>query len=189
VSRSPSTAGAWLFPALVAGQAALRLVELGVSARNERRTSGERAAASRYPLMVAAHCALFAAPLIEVRLRRRTRFDARWAGLLVATNALRWWVIATLGRRWNTRAIVPGDLTPATDGPYRFVRHPNYIAVALEFLSLPMAGGATISALALSLLDAAILFDRIREEERLLSRNQAWRRAFARRARLIPGIF
>lgn len=178
-----------LFAALVAAQAVLRLVELGVSARNERRTSGRPAAASRYPLMVAAHCALFAAPLVEVRLRRRMRFDARWAGLLLATNALRWWVIVTLGRRWNTRAIVPGDLTPATHGPYRFVRHPNYLAVALEFLSLPLAGGATVSALVLGILDAAILFDRIREEERLLSRSPAWRRAFARRARLIPGIF
>lgn len=178
-----------LFPALVVAQAALRLIELAVSARNERATTGERAAGSRYPLMIAAHVALFAAPLIEVRLRRRTRFDARWAGVLVATNALRWWVIVTLGRRWNTPAIVPGDLEPVTGGPYRFVRHPNYVAVALEFLSLPLAGGATVSALALCLVDAALLFDRIRAEERLLNRNRAWRRAFARRARLIPGIF
>src|SRR5205807_4971259 len=120
--------------------------------------------------MIAAHIALFTLPLVEVtRLRRRPRAPLAWVGLLGAAAALRWWSIRSLGQSWNVRALVPRDLRPVTGGPYRFVRHPNYLAVALEFLALPLAGGATWCAVGLSLLNAAVLGDRIRAEERLLA--------------------
>jgi methyltransferase len=140
--------------------------------------------------MVALHVALFAAPLCELAAsRRRPRAPLLWVGALVGATALRWWSIRTLGAAWNVRAVVPADLRPVTSGPYRFVRHPNYVAVALEFVALPMAGGAWVSALVLSSLNALVLGDRIREEERLLARVPGYEEAFRGRARFVPWVF
>lgn len=150
---------------------------------------GSRAAARTYPLMVAAHAGLCTLPLVEAAVRRRRpRAPALWVGVLAAATALRWWSIASLGPSWNVRAVVPDDLRPVSRGPYRFVRHPNYLAVALEFAALPLAGGAVWSAVGLSLLDALVLFDRIREEERLLMAVPGYEEAFRGKARLIPGL-
>lgn len=173
---------------VVAACAALRLAELGISARNRRAAGGTPAGGrAAFAVMTACHVALFVAPPIEIALRRR-RPSPAWLGVLAASTALRWWVIASLGRTWNVHAVVPARLRPVTTGPYRFVRHPNYVAVAAEMLSLPMAGGAWMSALLLTAVDAAVLAVRVRDEERLLRRSRAWRRAFRRRARFIPGI-
>lgn len=180
---------AW-YVGLTALVGAQRLRELALSRRNERGVRGSRAAARTYPLMVAAHAGLCTLPLVEVALRRRRpRAPALWLGLLGAATALRWWSIGTLGASWNVRAVVPSDLRPVARGPYRFVRHPNYLAVALEFVALPLAGGATWSAVGLSVLDALVLADRIREEERLLGEVPGYEEAFAGRARLVPGVF
>lgn len=168
---------------------AQRLRELALSRRNERARRGPRAAARTYPLMVAAHVGLCTLPLVEAAVRgRRSRAPALWLGVLGAATALRWWSISALGASWNVRAAVAPDLRPVTAGPYRFVRHPNYLAVALEFAALPLAGGATWSALALSLLDGLVLADRIRDEERLLAAVPGYEAAFRGRARLIPGL-
>lgn len=139
--------------------------------------------------MVAAHVGLCTLPLVEVSvLHRRSRAPLIWVAMLGAATALRWWSIRSLGIEWNVRAEVPDDLHPVTGGPYRFVRHPNYVAVALEFVALPMAGGAAWSALGLSLVNAAVLWDRIRAEERLLAEVPSYARAFNGRARFIPGV-
>ena len=175
---------------LVAAVGAQRVRELALSRRNERRVvRGSRAAARSYPLMVAAHVGLCTLPLVEVAARRRPpRARLPWVGLLAAATALRWWSIRTLGARWNVRAVVPADLRPARSGPYRLIRHPNYLAVALEFAALPLAGGAVWSALGLSLLNAVVLADRIRAEERLLAAVPGYEDEFRGRARLIPGL-
>lgn len=180
---------AW-YLAVVAAEGLQRLGELRLSRRNERGLRAPQAASRTYPLMVALHVGLFLLPPVEVALvGRRPRRPGLWLSVLGGAVALRWWTIATLGRRWNVRALVPGDLRPATGGPYRFIRHPNYLAVILEMAALPMAGGAWLSALALSLLNGAVLFHRIREEERLLARVPGYGRALGRRARFIPGVF
>ncbi len=168
---------------------AQRLRELALSRGHERGLRGRRAAARSYPLMVAAHVGLCALPLVEVAVRRRRpRAPLLWAGVLAGATALRWWSIRSLGRSWNVRALVPDDLRPVTAGPYRFLRHPNYLAVGLEFLALPLAGGATWSAVGLSLLDAAVLYDRIRDEDRLLAEVPGYEEAFRGRARVLPGV-
>lgn len=180
---------AW-YPAVVGLLAAQRLAELAISRRNESRVRGARAAAASYPLMVAAHAGLLTLPLLEVAaFRRRPRAPLLWLGLLAAAAGLRRWSISTLGESWNTRAVVPADLKPVVSGPYRWIRHPNYLAVVIEFVALPMAAGAWLSALGLSALNAAVLFDRIRAEERLLSAVPGYEDAFRGRSRLIPGIF
>lgn len=179
------------YVALVAAEGAQRLRELSLSARHERATDRGRVAAARsYPLMVALHGALFAAPLIEVAaLGRRPRVPLAWVGLLAAATGLRWWSIRSLGPAWNVRAIVPDDLRPVVRGPYRWVRHPNYVAVALEVWALPMAGGAWISAVVLSGLNGLVLWHRIRAEERLLAAIPGYQPALGGKARFVPGLF
>ena len=86
-------------------------------------------------------------------------------------------------------ARVADDLEPVTRGPYRFLRHPNYLALLIEFVALPMAGGAWLSALGLSAVNGAALGLRIRAEEAQLERSDAYRKAFRGKARLIPGVF
>jgi methyltransferase len=179
------------FVGLTAVMAAQRLGELALSRRRERELVGGRQAAARsYPLMVAVHTALLTLPVVEVAaLRRRPRAPLVWVGVLGAATLLRRWSIRTLGASWNARAVVPSDLRPVAEGPYRLVRHPNYVAVALEFLALPLAGGAWLSALGLSALNALVLFDRIREEERLLATVPGYEQTLGGKARFIPGIF
>jgi len=183
---------AW-YVALVAGFGAQRLRELAISRRHERALRGRRArqaARGRYPLIVAAHLGLCTLPLLEAAVRgRRSRAPLLWIGVLAGAGALRWWSIRTLGESWNGRAIVPEDLRPVSAGPYRLVRHPNYLAVAAEFLALPLAGGAGWSALGLSAVNALLLADRIAAEERLLASVPGYEEAFRGRARLIPGLF
>ena len=179
------------YPWLLGLEGFARLGELLLSRRREQRAGpGPRAAARTYPLMVALNVALFAAPLAERAVaRRRPRAPLLWTGVLAGATALRWWSIGTLGDAWNVRAAVPAELRPVTGGPYRYVRHPNYVAVALEFLALPLAGGAWVSALALSALNGLVLWDRIRDEERLLAAVPGYEEAFRGRARFIPGLF
>ena len=89
--------------------------------------------------------------------------------LVVASQALRWWCIATLGPRWNTRVIVVPGMAPVTSGPYRFLRHPNYVAVVVEGIALPLVHAAWITALVFTVLNAALLVVRIRVEDAALA--------------------
>ncbi len=175
---------------LLAAEGLQRLRELRISAAREAAVTGRQAARARYPLMVALHVALFALPPLEIAAcRRQPRGAPGWAAVLAAATGLRWWSISSLGPWWNVRAVVPDGLDPVTAGPYRHIRHPNYVAVALEFLALPMAGGAWLSALGLSALNAVLLWDRVRAEERLLAAVPGYEAAFKGRARFIPGLF
>ena len=89
--------------------------------------------------------------------------------LVLASQALRWWCIATLGRRWNTRVIVVPGLAQVTRGPYRLLRHPNYVAVVVEGVALPLVHAAWITALVFTLANAGLLAIRIRCEDRALA--------------------
>ncbi|MBV8139213.1 MAG: hypothetical protein JO121_26825, partial [Deltaproteobacteria bacterium] len=99
---------------------------------------------------------------------------------------LRYWVIFTLGSRWNTRIIVWPDAQPVTSGPFRFARHPNYLAVAIEIVAVPLIGGAWITAIVFSLGNAILLMVRIPAEERALG--QPYAGAFAELPRFLPRI-
>lgn len=177
--------------ALVTASGVARVVELRRSARNERALGGDAGpAAGHYRAIVLLHVALHTLPLVEVvALRRRPRLPALWVGLLIGASVLRRWSITSLGDSWNARGAVPESLAVVTTGPYRFVRHPNYVAILTEFVALPLAGGAWLSAVVLSALDGLLLWERVREEERRLLAHPAYRAAFGRRKRFIPGIF
>jgi methyltransferase len=88
--------------------------------------------------------------------------------LAVASQVLRWWCISTLGRRWNTRVIVVPGLAPVASGPYRLMRHPNYVAVVVEGIALPLVHQAWVTAVVFTVLNAVLLTVRIRVEERAL---------------------
>jgi methyltransferase len=174
--------------ALVALLAAQRLAELRHSARNLTRSDdGAPSSPGTYPAMVAAHVALF---VIAGWPRRGRSVPATveciaLAGVAAAVG-LRLGVILTLGESWNVTAHVSPTTRVVTTGPYRWLRHPNYTAVALEFACLPIAVGAVREAVWLSLADAMVLWPRIRAEEALLDRLPGYREAFAGVPRFVP---
>ena len=175
---------------LLALVGAERVRELAISRRNSRSVVGEPSASRSYPAIVAAHIGLLTLPVVEIAWARpKPRARGLWLALLAAATGLRWWSISILGASWNVQAQVSKGFVPITAGPYRYLRHPNYVALIIEFVALPMAGGAWRSALGLSLLNGLALFDRIRAEEAQLNRSAAYRDAFQRKARLIPGLF
>ncbi|WP_327121411.1 isoprenylcysteine carboxyl methyltransferase family protein [Streptomyces sp. NBC_01341] len=164
------------YTALVAAVAAERLAELGLALRNARWSlarGGTEAGRGHYPAMVALHTGLLAACLAETW--RADRAFVPWLGwtmvaVVAAAQGLRWWCIRTLGRRWNTRVIVVPGLPLVTDGPYRLLRHPNYVAVAAEGAALPLVHGAWVTAVLFTVLNAALMAVRIRCEDDALAR-------------------
>jgi len=167
-----------------------RVAELVVSRRNARRAfaaGGVEMGRRAYAVMVVVHALFPLACVGEVLfLKRPFPGTAGFAALVVAlgAQALRWWAVATLGWRWNTRIVVVPDAAPVTGGPYRFLRHPNYLAVVLEMAAVPLIHGAWLTALVFSALNAAFLAVRIPAEERALGRPYA--EAFEGRLRLVP---
>jgi methyltransferase len=89
--------------------------------------------------------------------------------VVLTSQALRWWCIATLGRRWNTRVIVVPGLAPVSGGPYRWLRHPNYVAVVVEGAALPLVHAAWVTAVVFTVLNAFLLRVRIRVEDAALA--------------------
>ena len=182
-----------VFAGLLLATGAMRLVELVVSVRRFRARPDALIGEPRlFPAMALLHAGLVFGPIAEVWWLERPFVPALAVGsvvLLVAATALRIWTLSTIGRAWNVRVVKPQEGAIATGGPYRWIRHPNYLCVILELLALPMLHTAWISALALTLLNGAVLVVRIRTEEAMLMQIDAWREAFASRARLIPGVF
>jgi methyltransferase len=165
---------AW-FTVLVLAVAAERVAELVVSTRNaswSMRRGGVETGRGHYPPMVLLHTGLLAGALVEVWLRRPGFVPALgWLmlALVLASQALRWWCIATLGRRWNTRVIVVPGLPPVAGGPYRWLTHPNYVAVVVEGFALPLVHSAWFTATVFTVLNAALLRVRIRVEDEALA--------------------
>jgi len=162
------------FTVLVALVALERLAELVVSNRNAAWSfarGGRETGQGHYRFMVALHSGFLVAMLVEAWVRRpEVQPTLAWTmlALVVASQALRWWCIATLGRRWNTRVIIVPGLPPVTSGPYRFLSHPNYVAVVVEGLALPLVHAAWITALVFTVANAALLAVRIRVENAAL---------------------
>lgn len=157
--------------ALIGAVALERLIELAVARRNMAwalARGGFEHGRGHYPYMVALHVLLLAGSIAEPALRVEPFDAARFAAgasAVVVAQALRWWTIAALGHRWTTRVIVVPALPLVTGGPFRFLRHPNYLAVALEMAALPLAVGAWITAVACSALNALLMAVRIPCEE------------------------
>ena len=152
-----------------------RLAELVVSKRNAAwsfERGGVESGFSHYPPMVVLHTGLLAGALVEAYVREpHVPAALAWSmlALVVLSQALRWWCITTLGRQWNTRVIVVPGLAPVTSGPYRLMSHPNYVAVVLEGIALPLVHAAWITAVVFTVLNAVLLTVRIRVENAALA--------------------
>jgi methyltransferase len=172
--------------------AAERLVELVLSRRNAARAfarGGVETGQGHFRVMVVFHSLFLGACAVEVLGLARPFPGALGLGALggaLAAQGLRYWAIASLGDRWNTRIIVVPGLPPVTRGPYRYLRHPNYVAVVLELAAVPLVHGAWVTALVFSLGNALLLWVRIRAEEAALGTGYA--QAFAGKPRFIPEV-
>jgi methyltransferase len=153
-----------------------RLAELVLAQRNlawSRARGGIEIGAGHYPVMVALHLALLVGCVVEVAVMQRPFIPALgWPmlALVVAAQGLRWWCITTLGRQWNTRVVVIPGAPRIDGGPYRWISHPNYVAVAIEGLALPLVHSAWVTALAFTTLNAALLSTRVSVENSALAR-------------------
>jgi methyltransferase len=158
----------------VAFVAAQRLLELAFARRNERRAHAKGAVErgrGHYPFIVALHSLWLISTLVEGTLRG-PGLPLYWPvplALFLLAQPLRYWAIFSLGESWNTKILVVPGAKPIRHGPYRYLNHPNYVAVIVEILALPLIFGAWITALVFTALNAALLLVRTREETRALA--------------------
>jgi methyltransferase len=159
---------------VVIGVLLLMLVELQLSYFNERALRARGAVEppdDPYRLMRLAYPGAFVAMGLEGATHALNR-DALVAGLVLlgVAKLLKFWVMATLRDRWTFKVLVPKDAPLVTAGPYRFVNHPNYVAVILELVAVALALSAPVTGLASVLLFAWILLRRMAVEDRALGR-------------------
>lgn len=151
-----------------------RLVELVIAQRNARWSftqGGQEFGRPHYVVMVILHTALLVGCIIEPWALHRLFLP--WLGwpavaMLVLSQGLRWWCIASLGRRWNTRVIVLPHEPLIQRGPYRLMHHPNYVAVVAEGVALPLIHTAWLTALCFTVANTVLLGVRIRVENSVL---------------------
>jgi len=156
--------------AILAAVALQRLLELAWANRNTKRLKAQgavEAGARHYPLIVLLHVSWLGA--IAFFLPRPAVIFALPLALFVLLQFARFWILLTLGPYFTTRIITLPGAKLVRSGPYRFVRHPNYVVVAGEILTLPLAFGEPVIAIVFSLANAALLAWRIRVEETALA--------------------
>jgi methyltransferase len=175
--------------ALIAGE---RVFELFLSQRNARRAFARGAVEVKqrhYPLMVAFHSLFLISCAAESLLSQRNFLPVvAWGALgsAILAQALRYAAVWTLGDRWNTKIIVQPGEQPVATSLYRWIRHPNYLAIVVEIVAIPMIRGAWITALVFSVGNLPLLAVRISVEERALGETYA--KAFASHPRFIPKL-
>ncbi|MFG1935284.1 isoprenylcysteine carboxyl methyltransferase family protein [Mycobacterium sp. NPDC048908] len=158
---------------LVTVVAVERIAELVVAQRNlawSRDRGGVEFGARHYPAMVTLHSALLVGCLVEA-MHRPFVPGLGWPmlALVLAAQSLRWWCIRALGHQWNTRVVVIPDAPRVTGGPYRYFAHPNYVAVVVEGIALPLVHTAWLTAVVFTALNAVVLRTRIGVENTALA--------------------
>ena len=159
---------------LIVGIGVERLVEVAVSRRNARwsfQHGGIEYGRGHYPVMVAMHALLLVSCVVEVAVRHPQFLPwLGWPmlGIVAASTAMRWWCASVLGKHWNPRVIVIEGGPLVSRGPYRWLHHPNYVAVTAEVAALPLVHTAWVTALVFSIANALVLRVRIRTENAAL---------------------
>jgi methyltransferase len=187
VSLGPSH---YAFAALLALVAVARVAELLVARAHTKKAAGRGEAPRPEPifiLMVALHTVPFwAAPLEVLWLERpfTVWLAAASAAALALAAVLRFWTLKTLGAMWNVRIVKPGHVV--TEGPYRYLRHPNYLVVITELFFLPLFHGAFITCAVVTAVNAFVLAMRIPAEERVLMSVPGYAEAMGHKPRFLP---
>ena len=184
----------WLYWALLLAIGAVRLAELRVSRRRQRGLAAQgvaRAPEPHFRAMVILHTGLLLGAGGEATWSGRAPVPAISAAallLVAAAIALRLWVIATLGPHWNVQIMDSAPLGVVTDGPFRWIRHPNYVAVFVELFALPLVHAAWTTAIVGTAVHVWVLSHRIRAEEAVLLAHAAYRETMAHKPRFVPRI-
>lgn len=161
-----------------------RLIELLIARRNEKWMLSQGAfevGASHYPIMVAMHVTFFVSLLLEVMIFERA-LSPIWIALLgvfLLAQAARIWCLLSLGKFWNTKIIILPGADVIRRGPYKWLRHPNYLIVTIELLVLPLLFGAYSTAFLYTLLNVWMLSVRIPAEEKALKEATNYRKTFS----------
>jgi methyltransferase len=169
-----------------------RFYEISLSRRHvawARQRGGKEFGASRFAVLKALHAGLLVSSAAEVLLLGRPFIPFLGYPMLVlvvAAMALRYWAVLALGPYWSVRVVVVPGATPVTSGPYRYLRHPNYVAVVAEGLAIPLLHTAWITATWFSVLNAFALRDRIRCEEQALAEHCSYQQYLGDRPRFLP---
>jgi methyltransferase len=164
----------WWYVVLVLAVGLERVAELVVSLRNAKWSfaqGGVESGKGHYPFMVVLHTGFLAGCLVEAIVADRPFIPALgWSmfAVVLLAQGLRWWCIGVLGHQWNTRVIVVPGLSLVAAGPYKWLRHPNYVAVVAEGVALPLVHTAWVTAVVFLLLNIPLLTVRIRTEEAAL---------------------
>jgi len=172
------------------------LVAIGERVRARRneirllREGADEVAPWVFRLMAPVYTLIFPAAIAEHLVLGRRPPPLLAASMIVlfgAAKMLKLWAVLHLKDLWTMRVILPRPLRVVTGGPYRYARHPNYVAVVGEILALPLAGGAWVTAVAGGALFGAILWARVRTEETALLARPEYASAMADRGRFVPG--
>lgn len=180
---------------LLAIVALLRLYELRISRRHQKDMIARGASKvdePRFRWMVVLHTGVLIGAAAEVVFLKRPFIPLLAAvcfPLFLAANAVRWWVIRTLGEHWNVQVMNSTGLGVITSGPFRYVRHPNYAAVFTEMLVLPLIHTAWITAILGSAAHILVLSQRLSTEEKVLFSDAHYRDAMSGKPRFLPGLF
>jgi len=173
----------------------LRFYELYISKQHQQRMvleGASKVSEPRFRWMVVVHTFVLVGAAVEVVALHRP-FYPIFGGIcfviFLAANVVRWWVIRTLGAHWNVQVMDSTSLGVITTGPFRYVRHPNYAAVFVEMLVLPLIHTAWITAITGTLAHVLVLSQRLSTEERVLFSDAKYRAAMAGKPRFLPGLF
>jgi methyltransferase len=172
-----------------------RLAELGISRRNQRKLEKQgvrKIPEPHFRWMVLLHGNVLVCAGAEVLFLHRPLIPSLafpMAALFILSNVLRWWVIRTLAGHWNVEVMESARVGVVSSGPYRWVRHPNYVGVVIEIFSLPMIHTAWITAIAGTLCYLEILRRRINVEDSVLMSNPDYRLSMGGKPRFLPRVF
>jgi len=185
----------YLFLALLLAVGLLRLMEMRISRQHQKEMATRGAAKvdePKFRWMVLLHTAVLIGAALEVVFLKRPFLPwlaAPMFAVFLAANALRWWVIRSLGAHWNVQVVDSSRFGVVISGPFRYVRHPNYAAVFSELLALPLIHTAWITAIAGAVAHVGVLAQRLSTEERVLFANPDYRAAMSGKPRFLPGLF